>query len=77
EGEILWTGIKGDYLVKSASGRVFLTRYYEGETEEDRRYRPEIWTVEFRNLDEAIKYIDILAADWYYGSPRAQALVEY
>lgn len=77
-GEILWTGIKGDYLAKSSvSGRVFLTRYYEGETEEERKYRPEMWTVELTSLAQAIKYIDSLAADWHYRSPRHACLLEY
>jgi len=75
EGEVLWRGIKGDYLVKSASGRVFLTRYYEGETEDAKRYRPEMWTIELRNMAEAIKVLDCLAADWHYRSPRHEALV--
>lgn len=77
-GEILWTGIKGDYLVKSSeTGRVFLTRYWEGDTEEERRYRPEMWTVELIDLAHALDYINHLADDWHYRSPRHECLLEY
>ena len=78
DAEVLWRGQRGEMLVKTPLGRIMLTKYWEGDTEADRRYRPEMWTVELTSLGQAMNVLDsLLAADWHYRSPRHEALVAY
>ena len=68
DGEVLWEGEYGEMLVKSGSGRIFVTKCRRRG-----HYAPVMWTKEINNSNEAQELVGLLVS--HYGSPRHEAII--